>query len=75
MKIFSNDQEGFFISCPNRFIVTAKTETGIIRAHCPNPGRLQEILLPGQKLITPVLLQGRSCFKQPVPGGASPLQT
>ncbi len=51
MKIFSNDQEGFFISRPNRFIVTAKTETGIIRAHCPNPGRLQEILLPGQKLI------------------------
>lgn len=51
MRIFSNDKEGFFVSRPNRFIVKAKTETGIIRAHCPNPGRLQEILLPGQKLI------------------------
>ena len=51
MKIFSNDTEGSFLSRPNRFIVTAETEAGIIRAHCPNPGRLQEILLPGQRLI------------------------
>lgn len=51
IKIFSNDEEGIFISRPNRFIVTAKTQEGIIRAHCPNPGRLQEILIPGRRLI------------------------
>lgn len=51
MKLFSNDVEGYFISRPNRFIVTAETSTGIIRAHCPNPGRLQEILIPGRKLF------------------------
>ncbi|MCF6334719.1 MAG: DNA/RNA nuclease SfsA [Spirochaetales bacterium] len=29
----------------------AETSAGIIRAHCPNPGRLIEILTPGRKLI------------------------
>ncbi len=51
MRLFSNDREGFLIARPNRFIVTAQTSGGIIRAHCPNPGRLQEILIPGRKLI------------------------
>ncbi len=51
MKLFQNDIEGTFISRPNRFIVTAKTPAGIIRAHCPNPGRLQEILVQGRGLI------------------------
>ncbi len=51
MKLFSNDCEGYFVSRPNRFIVMAESPEGVIRAHCPNPGRLQEILLPGQKLI------------------------
>ncbi|MCK5153488.1 MAG: DNA/RNA nuclease SfsA [Spirochaetales bacterium] len=36
---------------PNRFIVIAETSAGQIRAHCPNPGRLIEILTPGCKLI------------------------
>ena len=43
--------EGLFLERPNRFIVIADTPTGIIRAHCPNPGRLIEILTPGRKLI------------------------
>ncbi len=51
MKLFQNDIEGIFISRPNRFIVTAKSSAGIIRAHCPNPGRLQEILVKGRRLI------------------------
>ncbi len=29
----------------------ARTDTGIVKTHCPNPGRLREILLPGRKLI------------------------
>ena len=51
MQFFRNDLEGLFLERPNRFIVIAETSAGIIRAHCPNPGRLIEILTPGRKLI------------------------
>lgn len=51
MQFFRNDLEGLFLERPNRFIVTAETSAGIIRAHCPNPGRLIEILDPGRRLI------------------------
>ncbi len=51
MRLFSNDTEGYFVERPNRFIVTAETPGGIIRAHCPNPGRMQELLVPGRRLI------------------------
>ena len=44
---------GRFYARPNRFLVLADTDRGIVRAHCPNPGRLWEIFLPG----TPLLLQ------------------
>jgi len=40
-----------FLQRPNRFIVLARTKAGIVKTHCPNPGRLREILLPGRKLI------------------------
>ena len=51
MQFFRNDLEGLFLERPNRFIVIAETPLGKIRAHCPNPGRLIEILTPGRKLI------------------------
>lgn len=51
MQFFKNDLEGLFLERPNRFIVIADTPAGKIRAHCPNPGRLIEILTPGRKLI------------------------
>jgi sugar fermentation stimulation protein A len=51
LQFFRNDLEGLFLERPNRFIVIASTAAGTIRAHCPNPGRLIEILTPGQKLI------------------------
>jgi len=51
MQFFRNDLEGIFVERPNRFIVIAKTSAGLIRVHCPNPGRLIEILTPGRKLI------------------------
>ena len=51
MQFFRNDLEGLFLERPNRFIVIADTPAGKIRAHCPNPGRLIEILTPGRKLI------------------------
>jgi sugar fermentation stimulation protein A len=51
VQFFRNDLEGLFLERPNRFIVIANTTAGKIRAHCPNPGRLIEILTPGRKLI------------------------
>jgi sugar fermentation stimulation protein A len=51
MKLFQNDLEGRFISRPNRYIVKVDTPLGIVEAHCPNPGRLREILTPGRTLF------------------------
>lgn len=51
MKIFTNSLEGIFLRRPNRFIIFAETREGEIRAHCPNPGRLTEILVPGRRVI------------------------
>lgn len=51
IQIFTNDLEGRFIERPNRFSVLVDTPRGTVQAHCPNPGRLQEILLPGTSLI------------------------
>ncbi|WP_037572780.1 DNA/RNA nuclease SfsA [Spirochaeta cellobiosiphila] len=51
MQIFSNDIEGEFVDRPNRFVVRVNTPLGLIKAHCPNPGKLIEILTPGRKLI------------------------
>jgi len=53
LKLFSNDLTGRFVERPNRFLVIIDTPRGRVHAHCPNPGRLQEILLPG----TPVILE------------------
>jgi sugar fermentation stimulation protein A len=46
-------KRGKFLSRPNRFIVTCVTDSGIVSAYLPNPGRLWELLLPG----VPVLLE------------------
>jgi len=51
MKLFTNSLEASFVERPNRFVVTAETENGIVRAHCPNPGRLEELLHPGREII------------------------
>ncbi len=38
-----------FLERPNRYVVYARLhESGeVVRAHCPDPGRLQELLIPG----------------------------
>ena len=51
MKIFSADAEGKLIERPNRFIVHVQLPDGPVRAHCPNPGRLIELMNPGRKMI------------------------
>lgn len=50
-RSFNPDRKASFIHRPNRFIVIAQSGEELIRAHCPNPGRLREILLPGRELI------------------------
>jgi len=40
-----------FIERPNRFLVRCQIDNKIIDAHLPDPGRLQELLLPGAELF------------------------
>jgi sugar fermentation stimulation protein A len=40
-----------FIRRPNRFLVECDYEGRVIRAYLPNPGRLQELLLPDSRLL------------------------
>jgi len=51
MKLFTNSLTGTFVRRPNRFVVEAETRKGLISAHCPNPGRMLELLLPDTRLI------------------------
>jgi len=44
---------GVYLSRPNRFEILVRSGNDILRAHCPNPGRMEEILLPD----TPVILE------------------
>jgi sugar fermentation stimulation protein A len=40
-----------FIARPNRYVVHARLEDGsVVRAHCADPGRLRELLVPGATL-------------------------
>jgi sugar fermentation stimulation protein A len=68
MRLFRNDLEGIFLSRPNRFVVEADTPRGIVRAHCPNPGRMQELLLPR----TPVILEDAAARDSEVRPGERP---
>lgn len=51
MKLFNNDLEAHFIDRPNRFIIYADLAGESVKCHCPNTGRMGELLLPGVKLI------------------------
>ncbi len=51
MKIFTPDAVGTLIDRPNRFIVNVQLPEGPVRAHCPNPGRLIELMNPGRTMI------------------------
>ncbi|RMF08966.1 MAG: DNA/RNA nuclease SfsA [Candidatus Neomarinimicrobiota bacterium] len=39
-----------FVDRPNRFLIQARQGDRILACHCPDPGRLQELLLPGAEL-------------------------
>lgn len=51
MKIFRADYEAIFLKRPNRFIIHAELEGSEVVCHCPNTGRMGELLIPGVKLI------------------------
>jgi sugar fermentation stimulation protein A len=59
--------EASFVERPNRFVVRGDLAGRIVEAHCPNPGRLREILLPG----TTLLLQKRPEHPGPRKNGES----
>ncbi|MCF7953655.1 MAG: DNA/RNA nuclease SfsA [Spirochaetales bacterium] len=51
-RVFTDPLEAELISRPNRFVMMVKTSDGSVhKAHCPNPGRLTEFLIPGQPLL------------------------
>ncbi len=51
MKIFSADHKATFIKRPNRFIIHALLDGREVICHCPNTGRMGELLLPEVDLI------------------------
>jgi len=50
LRLFNNKLEARFLSRPNRFLIQCKWKGRILSAFLPNPGRLQELLLPGRNI-------------------------
>lgn len=48
---FRPDARGTFVDRPNRFVVRVNIEGRTEAAHCPNPGRLSELLFPGDTVV------------------------
>ena len=51
IPIFQNHREAIFVRRPNRFLIVARDGDDELDCHCPNPGRLAELLVPGARLI------------------------
>ena len=49
--IYTNVQNGVFISRPNRFVALVDLGSAEIRCHVKNTGRLGELLIPGTQAI------------------------
>ena len=63
MQIFKPTLEGIFLERPNRFLARVRCGRRIITAHCPNPGRMVELLAPGR----PVILERTADAKRKTP--------
>jgi len=50
-KLFTPHAEATFLRRINRFAIAADLEGEEVYCHCPNPGKLLEILLPGTRVI------------------------
>jgi len=51
LNLFDSLVQARFLSRPNRFLLQCKRNGRTISAHLPNPGRLQELLLPGREIF------------------------
>jgi len=51
MRFFGPVEKAAFVSRPNRFTLLCKLEGRVVKAFLPNPGRLQELLLPGARVF------------------------
>ncbi len=51
MRFFENIERAEFIDRPNRFLVRCRKDGQEITAFLPNPGRLQELLVPGRPIF------------------------
>ena len=51
MQLFTNDREAVLVRRPNRFLIIAQDGDEEIPCHCPNPGRMLELVNPGSRLI------------------------
>ena len=50
LRLFKKTLPAHFISRPNRFLIRCELNGRIVFAFLPNPGRLQELLLPGRAI-------------------------
>ncbi len=51
MRFRFTTEPATFVERPNRYVVIARTSSGEhVRAHCPDPGRLRELLVPGARV-------------------------
>jgi len=48
---FRPDVRGTFVDRPNRFTARVVVNGTLVSAHCPNPGRLTELLFPGDPVV------------------------
>ena len=58
MKINYKLFKGTFVSRPNRFIALINVDGEIHRSHLADPGRLNELLIPGAKLLVAKASEG-----------------
>ena len=51
-KWFEPSATGQLVNRPNRFIARVEVpRRGVVECHCPDPGRLQDLLIPGAEVI------------------------
>jgi sugar fermentation stimulation protein A len=55
--------EGIFLARPNRFVAEVQIDGRVERAHVPNTGRLQELLVPGVKIALTIHLDPKRKYR------------
>ncbi|BES64698.1 DNA/RNA nuclease SfsA [Gottschalkiaceae bacterium SANA] len=55
--------EGVFLARPNRFVAEVQIDGKVERAHVPNTGRLQELLIPGVAIALAIHLDPKRKYR------------